>query len=107
MDVSAVNSVSLESAVAKIGGPAKAGAVAKAGGNQSAPFADTIAELLKDVNSQQLQADQAVRQMATGQVDNVHDVVLSVAKADMAFRLALEIRNRLIDSYQEIMRMQV
>jgi len=71
------------------------------------PFAQVITELVQDTNDQQLLADQSVRDLITGKADSVHGVVLSVAKADLAFRMVLEIRNRLVDSYQEIMRMQV
>ena len=77
------------------------------GPTSAKPFSQLVSNLLNDANVQQLQADQAVGQLITGEADSVHDVVLSVAKADLAFRLVLEIRNRLIDSYQEIMRMQV
>jgi flagellar hook-basal body complex protein FliE len=98
MDVSTINAIQAGTAAAKPGVPAKAGTLT---------FSDAISNLLKDVNAQQLAADNAVQQMITGQADSVHDVVLSVAKADLAFRLVLEIRNRLMDSYQEVMRMQV
>jgi len=70
-------------------------------------FAELVARFVQDVNGQQQAADQAVRQFATGQTDNVHDVVLAMAKADLEFRFLLEIRNRLIDAYQELMRMQI
>ena len=42
-----------------------------------------------------------------GQTDNLHSVMLAVAKADLSFRTILEVRNRLTDAFQEIMRMQV
>ena len=77
------------------------------GGAAAKPFAQLVSDLLSDSNVQQLQADQAVEGLVSGKTDNVHGVVLSVAKADLAFRLVLEIRNHLIDSYQEIMRMQI
>ncbi len=70
-------------------------------------FSHSVAQRLSEVNQLQLDADAAVEQLATGQTDNVNDVVLSMAKADLSFRLVLEIRNRLIESYQEIMRMQI
>jgi flagellar hook-basal body complex protein FliE len=73
----------------------------------NASFSQVIAKLIGDANAQQLHSNQVVEQFAAGQTDSVHDLVLSVAKADLSFRLILEIRNRLIDSYQEIMRMQV
>lgn len=71
------------------------------------PFSQLISHLMNDANVQQVQSDKAVEGLVKGETNNVHDVVLSVAKADLSFRLMLEVRNRLLDSYQEIMRMQV
>ncbi len=73
----------------------------------SPPFRDVMSRFLGEVNNQQLQAGQQVTQLATGEADSINDVVLSVTKADLSFRLLMEIRNRLISSYQEIQRMQV
>jgi flagellar hook-basal body complex protein FliE len=70
-------------------------------------FTNVIKNLLTDANAQQVQADQAVQLLATGQTDNLHHVMLAVAKADLTLHMILEIRNRLSDAYQEIMRMQV
>lgn len=64
-------------------------------------------QLIEMANSQQIESDDAITKLATGETDNIHDVVLSAAKADLTFRLVLEIRNRLTEAYQEIMRMQV
>ena len=52
-------------------------------------FTDVISDLLKDTNAQQLQADNAVEDLITGNASSVHEVALSVAKADLAFRLVL------------------
>jgi len=71
------------------------------------PFSELISKFVNEANGQQLQSEEAVRDFAAGKTENVHDLVLSVAKADLSFRLVLEIRNRLIESYQEIMRMQM
>lgn len=71
------------------------------------PFTDVMSRFLGEINGQQVQAEQHVTQLATGETDSINDVVLSVAKADMSFRFLMEIRNRLISSYQEIQRMQV
>jgi flagellar hook-basal body complex protein FliE len=71
------------------------------------PFTQWIDKLLDYANSRQTQADQSVQDLALGRTDNLHNVMLSVAEADLSFRLILEIRNRLTDALQEIMRMQV
>ena len=70
-------------------------------------FGQTVTDLLKGANAQHLQADAAISDLMAGNSEGVHQVVLAVAKADLAFRMVLEIRNRLIESYQEVMRMQI
>ena len=70
-------------------------------------FAGVVTQFLKDASVHQTHAEQAVSNLAAGRADNVHNVMLSMAKADLSFHLVLEIRNRLSDAYQEIMRMQV
>ncbi|MCA9263716.1 MAG: flagellar hook-basal body complex protein FliE [Planctomycetales bacterium] len=76
-------------------------------GDKSNSFSEIITQQLRKIDFQQQEADAAIGNLVMGKSDNVQDVVLSVAQADLAFRLALEIRNRLVESYQEIMRMQV
>ena len=71
------------------------------------PFADLVKGLVQDTNRQQAQSEDGVRQLVTGETDSIHEVVLTTSRADLAFRLMMEIRNRLIASYQEVMRMQV
>ena len=79
----------------------------EAKGATRASFGELLADGLGKVNAQHAEADHAAEQLAVGQASSVHDVVLSVAKADLAFRMVLEIRNRLIESYQEVRRMQI
>lgn len=71
------------------------------------PFADLVKGLIQDTNEKQGAVEKSVQQMVSGESDSIHDVVLTSSRADLAFRLVMEIRNRLISSYQEIMRMQV
>ena len=70
-------------------------------------FARLLTGFLGEAGRSKAQAEQAVSNLAAGRADNVHNVMLSMAKADLSFHLVLEIRNRLSDAYQEIMRMQV
>ena len=70
-------------------------------------FARSLNDLLGSANVQDAQASEAVQQLAIGQTDNLHGVALAAAKADLSLRLVVEIRNRLQDAYQEVMRMQV
>ena len=71
------------------------------------PFADLVKGLVQQTDQQQILAEKGVQQLVTGETDSIHDVVLTSSRADLAFRLMMEIRNRLIASYQEVMRMQV
>jgi flagellar hook-basal body complex protein FliE len=71
------------------------------------PFADLVKSMVQQTNAQQVSTKDSVEQLITGETDSIHDVVLTASRADMAFRLMMEIRNRLIASYQEVMRMQV
>jgi len=71
------------------------------------PFSKIVDHFLTNASKEQAQADQAVRDLVTGRTDNLHSVMLAVAKADLSFRMILETRNRLTDAFQEIMRMQV
>lgn len=70
-------------------------------------FTEVMQGLLNRVNQPHTEADAAVNALVQGKSNDVHDVVLTMVKADLSFRLALEVRNRLTEAYQEIMRMQV
>jgi flagellar hook-basal body complex protein FliE len=80
---------------------------ASTGAARSSPFARIVEQVLEKTSAVQSQADQAVRDLAMGQTENVHNVLLAVAKADLTFRMVLEIRNRVSEALQEVMRMQV
>ena len=64
-------------------------------------------QLLGNEAQSHASTEAAVRDMATGQTDNLHQVLLQMAQADLSFHQVLEIRNRLTEAYQEIMRMQM
>ena len=72
-----------------------------------ASFKDLLIDSIKQVNDMQLQADQAMNRLATGETDNVAEVMTAVEKADLAFQLLMQIRNKLVDAYQEIRQMRI
>jgi flagellar hook-basal body complex protein FliE len=76
----------------------------KIGGEQpgGASFKDVLVDSIQQVNSMQLQADQAVETMFSGGDVNPAEVLTAVQKADLAFRLTMQMRNKLMDVYQEI-----
>ena len=85
--------------------PPSAGAKAPASGG--AAFGRLVEDLLAGESASSARAEQAVQALATGQAEGIHTVALAVAQADLNFRLILELRNRLTEAYQEMMRMQV
>ena len=48
-----------------------------------------------------------LQRLATGESDSVHETMLALAKADLSLRVFMEVRNKVIDAYQEVMRMQM
>ncbi len=80
-------------------------------GNQStsdtATFKNLLLEGLDQVNSMQSQADQAVQQLMTGQDVNTAEVLTAVQKADMAFQLMMQIRNKMVQAFQEVKELRI
>jgi flagellar hook-basal body complex protein FliE len=76
-----------------------------------APTHSTFAMLLQDavegVNRLQQDAATAVQQYTVGQAETLHDTMIAVEKADLSLRLLMQVRNKAVEAYQEIMRMQI
>jgi len=71
-------------------------------------FATLLKSAVDEVNSAQMDARQLTRQFETGDPDvNLQDVVLSLQKASLSFQTMVQVRNKLVTAYQEIMNMQV
>ena len=71
-------------------------------------FAAMLKSAVEEVNSAQLDAKQLTRQFEAGDPDvNLQDVVLSLQKASLSFQTMVQVRNKLVSAYQEIMNMQV
>ena len=83
-----------------------AGGKPKAEGGDSS-FGKVLESMLDETNGAQVGADQALQKLVVGETDDLNGVMLAMAKADVSFRMMLEVRNKLVDAYQEVMRMQV
>lgn len=79
----------------------------ESGGAASKSFGDTMADFLKTVNSNSVEAGQAVTEVLQGNSDNLAQAMVSMEESKMSFTLMLEIRTKLLESYQEISRLQV
>ena len=70
-------------------------------------FSEILSESIGEVNNLQKEADKAIQRLITGESKNIHETVLAVEKADIAFRTMNQIRMKVIDAYKEVMKMQV
>lgn len=70
-------------------------------------FAAQLRRQLEHVSQMQREADQGVEQLLTGQTENITDVFVAARKAEVAFSLLMEIRNKLVDAYAEMRQMRV
>jgi flagellar hook-basal body complex protein FliE len=92
----------LNSLAARAGGQEQAAAAA------APDFADMLKSALDQVNSAQQEAGQLTQQFDLNAADvNLHDVMMSLQKASLSFQAMVQVRNRLVSAYQEIMNMQV
>jgi flagellar hook-basal body complex protein FliE len=90
--------------------PSQNGISSVVGGANSAAtgsFQNVLRDAINQTNDLQKSADVKVQELATGKTTNIPEVMMQVEKADIALRLMTQVRNKIIDAYQEIMRMQV
>jgi len=76
-------------------------------GGMKISFADLLKSGLSEVNSLQLASDDLATAFAAGETDNIHAVMIAGEKADIALQLATAVRGKLLDAYNEIMRMSL
>ena len=70
-------------------------------------FIDMLKEKLDGINDKQLQAENMTEMLVKGEDVDIHDVMLSTEEAKMSLELAVQIRNKIVEAYQEINRMQL
>ncbi len=79
----------------------------KAPGTPANNLPQTLTEALQAVNRLQLQASQSGKDLALGKSPPIHRVIIESEEASLALQLTLQMRNKAIEAYQEIMRMQI
>ncbi|WP_305045786.1 flagellar hook-basal body complex protein FliE [Geoalkalibacter sp.] len=70
-------------------------------------FGEILADTITKVNEAQISADRKVENLHAGRAENLHDVMIAMEQADISLRLLAQMRNKVVDAYQEVMRMQV
>lgn len=69
-------------------------------------FAEMFKEAITKVNNMQKNADLTAQKFAVGEIENIHDVTIATEQAELALNLTIAVRNKVVDAYKEIMRMQ-
>lgn len=70
-------------------------------------FDEIFKQALQGVNESQKVSDKLTTDLATGQVENIHEVMIASEKASLSLELTMQVRNKVVEAYQEVMRMQV
>ncbi len=77
------------------------------GGEKGAGFGEILKDAISTVNELQKQSDQEIQKLMTGESQDLHTTVIAMQKADLSFQMMMQVRNKIVQAYQEIMRMQV
>ena len=101
----AISSVAHIAPIAPIAGATAAGAASTAAGTSS--FSSFLEGAIQSVEQPAAQADQAVQGFLNGENEDIHTVALATQRASLAFDLGMQMRNKVVAAYQEVMKMQV
>lgn len=75
--------------------------------NSKTEFMDLLEKGINEVNTASKVAEKASMDLASGKSSNIHETMLAVTKAELGFSMMVQLRNKMIEAYQEIIRMQV
>ncbi len=75
--------------------------------NKDQSFQNMLENAINEVNDEQVQGYNAMENIATGKVTNLQEAVQRIEEAELSMKLALEVKNKALNAYKEIMRMQV
>jgi flagellar hook-basal body complex protein FliE len=70
-------------------------------------FGDALKEAIATVNQVQKQSNHEIQKLMTGQSQDLHTTLIAVQKADLSFQMMMQVRNKIVQAYHEIMRMPV
>jgi flagellar hook-basal body complex protein FliE len=70
-------------------------------------FGDILKDAISTANELQKQSDQEIQKLMTGESQDLHTTVIAMQKADLSFQMMMQVRNKIVQAYQEIMRMQI
>ncbi|HLP47865.1 MAG TPA: flagellar hook-basal body complex protein FliE [Candidatus Deferrimicrobium sp.] len=70
-------------------------------------FSSVLENAIAEVNNDQLKAEDSIQNYVSGKETSLHNTLISLEKADISFRLMMQVRNKLLDAYQQVMRTNV
>lgn len=83
------------------------GTGAPTGAGAAEGFTRVLGDMVNQVNDLQIKADTAVQKLATGESKGLHEVMIAMEKSSISFQFLSQVRNKAVEAYHEIMRMQV
>jgi flagellar hook-basal body complex protein FliE len=98
MNISDINNLSKISAIPRISTDAK---------TTGTNFSDIFGEALNKVNDLQIESQNITDSFLSGETDNIHNVMIAGSKANLALQMTIQVRNKVMDAYNEIMNMQI
>ena len=81
------------------------GAAPKKGEKPDTSFVDVLHNSIQEINKLQLNANEQVQKLARGEIKDVHQVMIAAQEANLAFSMMMQIRNKIVEAYQEIIKM--
>ena len=93
--------------IANLAAPHAAAPEAAPAATGGGDFGAWLTQALGRVNQDLVQADQGLQRLASGEAENLHQVMIALEEARVGLQLVVQVRNRLLDAYQEVLRMQV
>lgn len=103
MPIDPINSINTVSKLTPPQGANNSGQV----GETMSDFGQVLGNAIQTLNQKENTANHAIASLAAGEDIEIHQVMTAMQEAEISFQLALEVRNKIVDAYQEIMRMQV
>lgn len=76
-------------------------------GDMIGDFSDALKKAINDLSALEENSGKKVNSLVTGRLENVHDIMIAMEKSKIGLNMAIEVRNKLIEGYKEVMRMQI
>src|SRR5271169_6314545 len=82
-------------------------APASTSGKADSPFKDVLSSAMKEVEGARANANQSIQHFLSGDGEDLHSTILASQRADLEFQMFLQVRNKVVSAYQEVMKMQM